>query len=184
MFRFLEKLSKRSIALIEVQLLVFAAIVFALLYGFIDFLVYLALHALIVAAYLYVLFRQLLKEVEEKNSYLIFFVILIALVEAAAFIPWLSAKFGYGSYMACGLLVAMVAYAVGFRLLLGRNYTYGVVEICGENECTVKTEVDILAFTNAGKFIVKSARKYPKGQKAKIRVKQGLFSRRPYEIRD
>ena len=46
----------------------------------------------------------------------------------------------------------------------------------------VETEFDLLAMVNAGKYTVKASKKFAKGQNVKLKIKQGVFGRKPVEI--
>ncbi|MFH1256140.1 MAG: DUF2101 family protein [Candidatus Diapherotrites archaeon] len=183
---FLEKKFKdfdeRSYVLIKLQVLIVAMLLALFLRGA-SFYAFIALEGILAAYYLFEIFVELRKlEKEDFGKYALFFIGLFLFIQGA----WLPFVFvgGFRQVFALGIseIIGLLLFTVLFRLLLGRNYTYGKVVSSDGKIAVVETNYDLLAFTQKGRFVVDSAGKIEPGKKVKVAVKSFFLARKPYKI--
>lgn len=171
-----EGFSYRSFIIIQLQALL-VLMVLLLFVRFSEFgWIVPAGEALLSALYLFVMFAEVRKEfAKEFTQYAIFFLDMLVFVQAA----WIMQGFfgeNEGVQYFVILLALLLVFVVAFRMVFGRKYVPAKV-LLGDGELAVaETRYDLLSFTNAGRHIVKTERKYAKG--AEVKLKKIPFSRK------
>ncbi len=185
---FLEKNVKdfnyRSFLIIELQLLILLMLLVLFLRNIVDFYFFAATELILSGTYLYIILFQLKEEIKEEfNKYLIFFLAIWVFVQSV----WLMSAFFIKDFFFqyiffIAALIALILFVLLFNLFLGRNYTEGKVLLSNDKIAIVETQFDLLSFTNAGKYLVETDRKRNKGATVKVKIRNLLFSRKPFRI--
>lgn len=172
----------KSIAIIKLQILILAMVVAAFISFMADPVVFFLIQGALTIVYLFLMFKELKIFKEDYKAHAVFFGVVLLFILAASVFPFLELGIAAAYYAIVVLLAALVAFAVLFMIFFGRKYTQGTVVVSDSDTAVVRTEYDLLALTNSGEFVVKSKGKAKKGSKVRVRVKQGLFRRKPVEI--
>lgn len=147
------------------------------------FAAFAALQAALVIVYLLALFVFVRKHyAKEFWKYALFFVVLAVFVNSAWIVRFFGAKKAteYTNYFLL-IVAAMLVFVLLFRLLLGKRHATGKVLFSEGGTAVVQTDFDLLSFTNAGKYVVKTKKKLKKGQTVKLKTGVGLFYTKPKE---
>jgi uncharacterized membrane protein len=184
-FQFLEKnvegFSRKTFAVLLMQLLLIAMAAMLFFRGYIDFVIFIAIELCLLLVYAELLFIELRKTLAEGFwKYVLFFAGIAAIIQIAWVVDFMALDGGTLQRFVY-VLVVFVVFVVGFRFVFGRNYTTGKVLIADGDMAVVETEFDLLSFTSAGKYIVENT-SAKRGQKVKVEIKGILFSGKPSRI--
>ena len=164
-----EGFSYRSFIIIQLQALL-VLMVLLLFVRFSEFgWIVPAGEVLLSALYLFVMFAEAGKEfAKEFTQYAVFFLGMLVFVQAA----WIMQGFfgeNEGMQYFVILLALLLAFVVCFRAVFGRKYVPAKVLLSDGEIAVVETRYDLLSFTNAGRHIVHTERKYAKGAEVKLK---------------
>lgn len=180
----LGSLSARSVAIVKMQALLFAVLAAAVLRLFVGFGFFIGLNAVVSVAYFYVLLTAVRRETgSEFRHHLLFFavlwLVLQALWVAQAALP---ATQQYAAFVV--IVAALMGLVLGFRAVLGRDYTVGRVVMCdmAAKTAVVETEFDLRSFTNAGKHVVECPKRCAKGERVKVGLRFGYLGGKPKKV--
>lgn len=181
---FFEKPSKKALAVLKLEILAILLLFVVFLNVVLPAEAALALEIILSALFLFFLFfetRRLFAK--DFKAYAVFFVFLFAVIQAnfwAQFLPITEMQLRLQVFFATA--AAFLAFLLAFRFFFVKNSVSAKVLSGGKGTAIVETEFDLLAMVNAGKYSVKANKRLEKGKTVKVRVKQGFFGRRPFEI--
>lgn len=167
---------KMQILLVAMLLVIFFQIILESIWIYV-------IEGLLVCSYLFVLFKEVKKEfAEEFKAHALFFIGTLVFVQASwillLFFKGMSEKINSFFYLLAGLIIFMTWFRVFFR----KKFVIGKILLCDEEIAAVKIKYDLIGFVKGGKFIVKSNKRYKKGEKVRIEIKKGFWKKAPYKI--
>ncbi|MFH1697077.1 MAG: hypothetical protein ABH854_04180, partial [Candidatus Diapherotrites archaeon] len=172
--RNLEEFNYRSFIIIKLQALLVLMLLFLFLRLAVDAVIVLAVEALLSAIYIFIFFSEVKREFPaELMRYGIFFLGVLAFVQAGGIMQFIGFAEAWHFF---ALIIGLAVFLVLFRMLFGRKYSPAKVLLSDGELAIAETQFDLLSFTNAGKHIVRTERKYAKG--AEIRLKKIPLSRK------
>ena len=177
-------MNKKSLAIIKLEALAIAMLAVSLLSRAASFLVLATIEAALAVVFLFLLFsetRRLFRQ--EFRVYAVFFLFVFAMIIINFFnqlVP--AAEIELRLKIFFSMVTAFFVFIVLFRLFFTKKTVFGKVVSSQSRHATVETEFDLLAMVNAGRHVVKTTKKVKEGKKVELRLKQGLFGRKPVEI--
>ena len=118
----------------------------------------------------------------EFIRYFVYFIVLLGLVLYIAVSLIEEEKLGPRIDLFLLLILAIVVVNVLFRVVLGKHEVLGTVLLSDEKLAVVELPFDLFAGITAGKYVVETDRKFKKGEKVRVRIKQALFRRIPERV--
>ena len=175
----------KALAVLKLQAMLILMLLAGFLHVFfkIGFEAFFLLQGLLVLVYLYLIFTDLKKAMKEDFlPAVIFFIILLAIIQASLSLAFFRQSLALQAQLVMGLVLALLVFAFGFRLFLGKGYTTGTVLLCSNKMALVETDFDLRSFVVAGKYPVTTNKKYAEGSKVKIRIRKSIIASRPESI--
>ncbi|MCD6522734.1 MAG: DUF2101 family protein [Candidatus Diapherotrites archaeon] len=115
------------------------------------------------------------KDERDGNAYVFFFcglsLIAVSLGALRYFVDWFSAE------LFLFYLITFILFAVVFKLVFGRNYTFGKVLLSSKEWAVVQVPFDIRSSVRNDYYAVRSKANIKKGDMVKIKIERGFLGR-------
>ncbi|MEW6294758.1 MAG: DUF2101 family protein [Candidatus Diapherotrites archaeon] len=125
--------------------------------------------------FFFVLFMARKDFLGEWKLLALFFCVIYAIIQAY----WISRYFVRGAEerinIAFFLLLALFAFVIFFRVLLGRGFVFGKVLSSDGRITVVETFFDVRTFSKGGRHVIETEKNFREGKKVKLKVKNAFF---------
>jgi len=177
----LEDLGKEGLIALKLQIV----LIVVLFFGLIESMTGFPLYPLVFFGclyYFYEIWRVLTSDFRERFYFASFFGVLMVVVVGSVYFVRFFPKDFLNPLNTALLFGGFFVVLVLLKDVFTKNVVHGTVLLSNDKIAVVRIGFSLKAGITAGKYIVKTSKKFDVGEKVVVRLRKGLFSKKPYLI--